>query len=182
MIKWDKLQLSRLLKDEPRIVYDFFGPEFVKAFNGNEALSVICKIPETKINAVLKSASSDIYCINNNFQNLVNSHIERKETTELYNWIFSDLKEKESNIAVLTGNAGTSKTVIIKDLIELLDRDNIPVLGLKTDKKRIDPKQYGKSILDLDSNIQNIFEQRGHLLGHPLSWTQPGSLIRSARM
>lgn len=159
LIKWDKLQLSRLLKDEPRIVYDFFGQEYVKAFNGNEALSDIYNIPETKINAVLKSASSDIYCINNNFQNLHNSHIERKETTELYNWIFSDLKEKESNIAVLAGNAGTGKTVIIKDLIELLNRDNTPVLGLKADKKRIDPTQYSQSILDLDSNIQNIFEQ-----------------------
>ncbi|GAA3969917.1 NACHT domain-containing protein [Hymenobacter antarcticus] len=35
--KWDKVQLPRLLKEYPPIVYDFFGREWVKLFNGPEA-------------------------------------------------------------------------------------------------------------------------------------------------
>lgn len=37
LVKWDAGQLSRLLKDHPAIVYDFFGAAWVKAFNGEEA-------------------------------------------------------------------------------------------------------------------------------------------------
>lgn len=156
LIKWDKIQISRILKQYKQIVSDVFGINYAEAFNGEETLIAI---PEMKINTQIKFASSDLYSINNNFQNVLDSHINRSETTELYNWIFKDLEEKEANIAVLVGNAGTGKTVILKDLIDLLDKDDIPVLGLKADKKRIDSNQLGKSILDLDANIQSIFDQ-----------------------
>lgn len=43
LIKWDKIQLSRLLKDEPQIVFDFFGLEWVKEFNGELALLQLSK-------------------------------------------------------------------------------------------------------------------------------------------
>ncbi|EAY28361.1 NACHT domain-containing protein [Microscilla marina] len=33
-IKWDKVQLCRILKDHPQIVYDFFGEAWVTQFNG----------------------------------------------------------------------------------------------------------------------------------------------------
>ena len=35
--KWDFTQLQRLLKEEPHIVYDFFGGAWVRAFNGEAA-------------------------------------------------------------------------------------------------------------------------------------------------
>lgn len=40
-IKWDKIQISNILKDHPQIVYDFFGREWVKAFNGVDFLNQI---------------------------------------------------------------------------------------------------------------------------------------------
>ncbi|MBE9595968.1 NACHT domain-containing protein [Moraxella sp. K2450] len=40
-IKWDKIQISAILKDYPQIVYDFFGKAWVKAFNGEEAFKNI---------------------------------------------------------------------------------------------------------------------------------------------
>lgn len=40
-IKWDKIQICRQLKKQPQIVYDFFGREWVKGFNGKEQLSQI---------------------------------------------------------------------------------------------------------------------------------------------
>lgn len=41
LVKWDKIQLSRLLKDKPQIVFDFFGLEWVKKFNGEPSLQQI---------------------------------------------------------------------------------------------------------------------------------------------
>lgn len=43
LVKWDKIQLSRLLKDKPQIVFDFFGLEWVKKFNGEPALQQLSK-------------------------------------------------------------------------------------------------------------------------------------------
>lgn len=43
LVKWDKIQLSRLLKDKPQIVFDFFGLEWVKKFNGETALQQLSK-------------------------------------------------------------------------------------------------------------------------------------------
>ena len=43
LIKWDKIKLSKLLKDKPQIVYDFFGFEWVKKFNGESSLQQLSK-------------------------------------------------------------------------------------------------------------------------------------------
>ncbi|NLI72042.1 MAG: NACHT domain-containing protein [Bacteroidales bacterium] len=43
LVKWDKIQLSRILKDKPQIVFDFFGLEWVKKFNGELALGQLSK-------------------------------------------------------------------------------------------------------------------------------------------
>ncbi|MFA6103473.1 MAG: NACHT domain-containing protein [Victivallaceae bacterium] len=47
LIKWDKIQLCRILKDQPQIVYEFFGKEWVKLFNGED------KLNEIKLNSKL---------------------------------------------------------------------------------------------------------------------------------
>lgn len=43
LIKWDKIQISRLLKTQPQIVYDFFGIEWVKKFNGELGLQQVSR-------------------------------------------------------------------------------------------------------------------------------------------
>jgi hypothetical protein len=43
LIKWDKKVLSKLLKDKPQIVFDFFGNEWVRKFNGEPSLHHLSK-------------------------------------------------------------------------------------------------------------------------------------------
>lgn len=43
LIKWDKIKLSKLLKDKPQIVFDFFGIEWVRKFNGEHSLQELSK-------------------------------------------------------------------------------------------------------------------------------------------
>lgn len=68
LVKWDKIQLSRLLKDKPQIVFDFFGLEWVKKFNG-----------ELSINQLSISKKFDAKQIAN----------FRKELHEFYSTIFN---------------------------------------------------------------------------------------------
>ena len=49
LIKWDKINLIKILKDHPQIVYDFFGTEWVRLFNGELALDSLSK--SKKLNA-----------------------------------------------------------------------------------------------------------------------------------
>lgn len=80
----------------------------------------------------IEAASIDLSSYENTFQGKI--HLDRLETTEIYNWILNDLKDKESNIALLVGNAGYGKSVVLKDLFALLKMKNIPALGIKVDK------------------------------------------------
>lgn len=52
--KWDNVQISRVLKEHPQIVYDFFGREWVKSFNGEEFLNQISKRRKLDVNEVIQ--------------------------------------------------------------------------------------------------------------------------------
>lgn len=162
LYKWDSIQISRTLKTKPQIVYDHFGPAIFNAFIGEEYLSSISPLSKEEIKKQLKIASSELSFIDNNFY-LPDTHIERKETTDLYQWIITDRKSSEKeknerhNISILTGNAGIGKTVILKDLLDILDQNNIPVLGLKADKKRLGIEKPLESVLE-NINIINLFD------------------------
>lgn len=54
LIKWDKIQILRTLKDYPQIVYDFFGAEWVKEFIGEEALEKVTSSRKLDSNQVIK--------------------------------------------------------------------------------------------------------------------------------
>ncbi len=78
----------------------------------------------------IHSASANLHSIRHKIENV---YIEREEVNILVNWIRTPLKEEESPIAVLTGKAGCGKTVIQRDLLIKMQRENIPVLGIKAD-------------------------------------------------
>lgn len=51
-IKWDKIQLKRILKKHPLIVYEFFGKEWVKRFNGEiklKEIEEVCKLDSSQV-------------------------------------------------------------------------------------------------------------------------------------
>lgn len=54
LVKWDKIQLSRLLKDKPQIVFDFFGLEWVKKFNGELVIEQLAKSKKNDAKQIAK--------------------------------------------------------------------------------------------------------------------------------
>ncbi|MDF4202894.1 NACHT domain-containing protein [Maribacter sp. SA7] len=67
--KWDKIQICRLLKKQPEIVYDFFGSEWVKLFNGIEKLELITRKRRLDSNgcAKLRNELFEFYSVIFNF-------------------------------------------------------------------------------------------------------------------
>lgn len=105
----------------------------------------------------INNASVDLSTYDNKFQGKI--HIERKETTDLYNWIDKDFRDDESKIALLVGNAGYGKSVVLKDLLDLLNKNNIPTLGIKVDKiLNINSLKDIETELNLPEDIFSIFQ------------------------
>lgn len=61
-------------------------------------------------------------------------HIERQETALILGWVQGkDYKKPEERICIVTGEAGSGKTVVLADVLNKLEQQDIPTIGLKTD-------------------------------------------------
>lgn len=133
--KWDFSSLNRILKNFPEIVYDFFGTEWCKKFCGEEIYeNVISEFNYDEYQIKLKKASSFLSTIKNHFEKKHLSHIERKQTIEIFHWINNELLFSKRNLLVVEGEKGIGKSVILKDLYEKLINKDYDVLAIKADK------------------------------------------------
>lgn len=111
----------------------------------------------------LKIGSSGLSTEHNTFDELPNLHIPRPETKDLLDWICSeseqDAKGKDLNMILLAGNAGMGKTVILKDLLDELTQENIPVLALKADKLAVSSTSELQQQIGLSISIDNLLKQ-----------------------
>jgi hypothetical protein len=112
-------------------------------------------IPVDVILRKFDHASHHLTDYNSSFEGVDDSHIERKETTDLLQWIKSPLGKDEQPVVLLVGGAGSGKTVIIKDVFLKLKETSIPTIALKADRL------YAESITDLQNKIdlEDSFEK-----------------------
>lgn len=105
----------------------------------------------------INNASVDLSSYENTFQGKI--HIDRNETKELFNWLTAEFNENDPKIALLVGNAGYGKSVVLKDLFSLLNENKIPTLGVKADKiLNISSIKDIETELNLKDNIFSIFK------------------------
>lgn len=83
LVKWDKIQLTRLLKDNPQIVFDFFGLEWVRKFNGNLALSQLSKSKKFDAKKIVEFRK-DLYEFYSTIFNIQDPGIPIKELNSPY--------------------------------------------------------------------------------------------------
>lgn len=100
-------------------------------------------------------ASSFVYELSNEFNGLADSHIERNETQQIINWLDNNLTEKEKNILLLEGGAGMGKSVIIRDVLHHIRKDNIPILGIKSDRYAPHDIEDLEKLLNLKDSLIN---------------------------
>lgn len=85
----------------------------------------------------LLSASGYIENLKNYFSKNKDTHIHRKETDEIVNWVESELPGKDclERILVLKGKKGVGKTTILKDAYSaLVNESDYSVLAIKCDQ------------------------------------------------
>jgi hypothetical protein len=97
---------------------------------------------------ILQNASYSLFQVKNYLEKNKESHIVRKETEQIYNWIISDLSDNKKNILVLNGEKGIGKSTVLKDLYDIVSLDRkYNILGIKADKF------YANSIKELESKL-----------------------------
>lgn len=79
----------------------------------------------------LKMASVGLY---NWRSQIAGKHIDRDETKEIISWIGEKTEKQSDRIALVVGNAGMGKSVIMGDVLKKLYEENIPVMGIKLDQ------------------------------------------------
>lgn len=125
----------------------------------NVTVNKIVEQPILTVDEILKgfnSASVDLSSYKNKFGGKI--HIERTETNDLYDWVRTDIKPSDVPIAVLAGNAGYGKSVILRDLFDKLQQGNIPVLGIKADRLVFCSIEDLNKELELGDTIESIFK------------------------
>ncbi|MDR0438169.1 MAG: NACHT domain-containing protein [Bacteroidales bacterium] len=113
LIKWDKIQLCRLLKDKPQIVYDFFGLEWVKRFNGELALQQLSKSKKLDAKQIVK-LKKELYDFYSTIFNIQDPGIPIKELNNPYTlqdrFIIPDIisNVKEENFEIIKENPSST--------------------------------------------------------------------------
>lgn len=92
-------------------------------------------------------ASLYLRSIPHEFEGIPDSHIERKQTGQLVDWVHAPIKAEEKGVVLLVGNAGYGKTVILRDVYSVLKSQGVPVLGIKADKI------YASTLTELETKL-----------------------------
>jgi hypothetical protein len=137
--------LYQLAKDASISKKTLTQKEIIKYLKG-KGINLKVKLRDEELLGKIASASSNVLNIRNTF--FENYHIDRNETTLLYDTIFKKTSQQKDRIIILTGIAGSGKSVIIKDLLTKLRMEKTPTLALKADTMMYD------SLINLEKNIK----------------------------
>lgn len=123
--------------------YHFKEFEACKKENVSQTISIWKNIYKEKMSSIQDEKAlaekfalahrSAFFLIQPMFFGIPESHIARNEVIDLLNWIKEPITETHGNICFLQGKAGVGKSVVIKDLIDELDKQKIKTLCVKAD-------------------------------------------------
>ena len=115
---------------------------------------------KVEVNQSLKQTSTDVSRpLEIHVSKIGDSHIERKETKALLDWVQVEQEPKEENkrITLLLGAAGSGKSVIMKDVLLALQKEKkYEVIALKSD---IIYDDEGDKSLDERTNLGKSIKQ-----------------------
>lgn len=112
-----------------------------------------------ELQAKAKLISNDINRIKTHFGENEKLKIVRPEVSEIYKWIDKKLKEKETNIAIVAGNAGMGKSVVISQLYDRLEKEKVPVVSLKADRLTFNSSKELEDEFDLEVGFKDFLNQ-----------------------
>jgi hypothetical protein len=93
--------------------------------------------PLTQLLDAVSSCSATLRAQRGEFGSLAGSHIERPVVKEITEWMLAT-GDPQKNIAVLLDGPGRGKTVVLRDVLAKLEKQNIVTLAIKADRQLTD--------------------------------------------
>jgi hypothetical protein len=116
-------------------------------------------LSSSELQSKAKQISNDINIIKTYFGGNEKLKIVRPEANEIYTWINKRLKENEANIAIVAGNAGMGKSVVISQLYDKLLKEKVPVVSLKADRLTFNSSKELEEQFDLEIGFKDFLNQ-----------------------
>lgn len=167
------VDLDPIIRLNTAVLNRFFSPVPLTPIDSSQDSTQVNKSSSFDLEEATKkieTISQDITRVKSHFGSINDSIVERREVQEIFNWIQKRPAENESNIAVVAGNAGIGKTVIMSRLYEKLSEQNIPVVSFKADRMVFSSFNALKEEYSLNEDLEKLFEnfigarERGVLL------------------
>lgn len=126
--------LFRIFRDfvggESRVRGTFLTDLVAKRLFEEDQISLKNQFSDDDLKAVIRDCTATIKQYKNTFGN-TNCHIRRQITDEIIEWLCNS--NSDERFSVLLDQAGMGKTVLVRDLVELLEKKEAPVLAIKAD-------------------------------------------------
>lgn len=127
------------------------------AINQNEGNVIFNSNNEIELKS-LEMASADLETWKSD---ILGEHFQRVEVKQVLSWIDSKVTKPKDRIAVVVGNAGMGKSVVMGDVLKSLIERKVPVLGIKFDKIYFNSKSELNDEVDLGDgrSIVSVFKE-----------------------
>ncbi len=111
----------------------------------------------------IETASHSLFQYGNTFSSVAEIHLERAVTEQIYQWLITPLQTNDRiwNLALLCGDAGAGKSVVMRDLCDKLRANHIPVLGIKADMYQAGDVTSLQNKLNLSDPVDSLAKKLG---------------------
>lgn len=144
-------QLTKEASNNNKVI----GKKDIISWLENDGINIKSRLNSSEIIKNFKNISSSLITWKNTFGNISDSHIQRSETSKILAWLEKPSTNNESSILLVVGDAGSGKTVILKDVITQLQERNIAAVALKSDLYSVE----SMSELNIKLNTSDDFEK-----------------------
>jgi len=151
------IELFRLFRDrvggEARRRGNFAASELIKSLKDESDMEFSAPPTIEQLNDKARKCGAGLRQHKNTFGN-TEIHLRRQVTDDITAWVN---EKTEKNVAIILDQAGTGKTVVMRDVLEDLDQQNISVLAFKADQlSGVKSKEDFQNKLGLPDEIERI--------------------------
>src|SRR5690554_4940371 len=158
----NRTDLDQILRSDIKTLDRYYNVEKIISL---EALDKFDKklnksfISKEHIAEIINRLNSHFRSLKRHFGHNHDLNIKRKETDEIFNWLIRPLNNQEKNLAIIAGNAGLGKTVIVSQLIDKLRDKNRTVIAIKADRFNVESHKALKDKIDLPVSFFNFINE-----------------------
>ncbi len=129
--------LCKYISDDARNRVEHTFASLSKRLESDHRIRLYAPPPLAQLLNAIHSCSATLRAQRGEFGSIAKSHVERPVSKEIVEWMLAT-GDPQKNIAVLLDGPGRGKTVVLRDVLAELEKQNIVTLAIKVDHQLTD--------------------------------------------